>query len=75
MKKALLLLASLALVFDHVRAEVVLAEKASNFLLPWSIPSKYVVKAVTGASCTKYNFDDEHSLDEVQVFIVQAMVS
>ena len=75
MKKALLLLASLALVFDHVRAEVVLAEKASNFLLPWSISSKYVVKAVTGASCTKYNFDDEHSLDEVQVFIVQAMVS
>ncbi|CAL8470441.1 g9983 [Coccomyxa elongata] len=74
MKKANLLLASLALVFVYVRAEDAVAEKASNFLLPWDIPSKYVVEAVAGSSCTKYDFDEEHSLDEVQVFIVQAMV-
>ncbi|BDA48825.1 probable cathepsin [Coccomyxa sp. Obi] len=73
MKKAILLLSLLALVFDHVRADL-LAEDASKFLLPWDIPSKYVVKAVAGLSCTQYDFDDEHSLDEVQVFIVQAMV-
>lgn len=75
MRKALLLLASLALVFVHVRAEVVLAEEASNFRLPWDIPSNTWLKLWQESAAPSTTLTMNTAVEEVQVFIVQAMVS
>ena len=75
MKMAVLLWASLALALGYARGTVSSDENAPSLLLPWDVPSKYVVRAVAGVSCTRYDFDVEHTLEEVQVFIVQAVVS
>jgi hypothetical protein len=46
-----------------------------EFILPWDIPVSEGIPAVVGPKCTEYDFDAIHTIDEVQVYIVQAEVS
>lgn len=74
MKSLALCVALLALFYGSATAQNVTLGSVPRFILPWDIPSSYVIEAVVGPSCIKYDFYNNNTVEQVQVFIVQAMV-
>jgi hypothetical protein len=76
MKATLLLLVVLALCAGGcVNCQGAEDDEIPRFILPWDVPKDIAIRALLGPKCVDYDFFTEHTVDEVQVYVIQARVS